>query len=183
MEGGGPPCNRKLAACVSWGIHGLRFFSGTACPSVARVGQPPQKSMFNALKSLNPIAVLVVSIVAFLIGGLWYSPLLFVKAWMAQVNMTPERAKAAGGGKARMAGAFLLTVVSTCALAVLVAVRHASSPVNGAEIGLFVGTVLVGARAATNNIFELRSMKYFLIVTGHDVVQFTIVGAILGVWR
>jgi hypothetical protein len=139
--------------------------------------------MFNALKSLNPIAVLVVSIVAFLIGGLWFSPLLFVKAWMAEVNMTPEKVKAAGGGKSRMAVAFALTVVSTFALAVLVAVRHASSPVNGAEIGLFVGTVLVGARAATSDLFEMRSMRYFLIVTGHDVAQFTIVGAILGVWR
>ncbi len=139
--------------------------------------------MVNALKSLNPIAVIVVSLVAFLIGGLWFSPLLFVKAWMAEVNMTPERAKAAGGGMPRMAGAFLLTVVSTTALAVLIAVRHASSPVNGVEMGLFVGLLLVGARVATTNLFELRSMKYFLIVTGHDVVQFAVVGAILGVWR
>jgi hypothetical protein len=139
--------------------------------------------MLNALKSLNPIAVLVVSIIAFVIGGLWFSPLLFVKAWMAQVNMTPEKAKAAGWGKSRMAAAFFLTVVSTFALAVLVAVRHASSPINGAEMGLFVGAVLVGARAATTDLFEMRSMRYFLIVTGHDVVQFTIAGAILGVWR
>jgi hypothetical protein len=139
--------------------------------------------MFNSLKSLDPIPVLVVSIVAFLIGGLWFSPLLFVKAWMAEVNMTPERAKAAGGGKGRMALAFLLTVISTVGLAMLVAVRHASSPINGAEIGLFVGAVLVGSRAATSDLFELRSMKYFLIVAGHDVVQFTVAGAILGVWR
>jgi hypothetical protein len=139
--------------------------------------------MFNALKSLNPIAILVVSIIAFIFGGLWFSPLLFVKAWMAQVNMTPEKAKAAGGGKSRMAGAFFFTVVSTLALAVLVAVRHASSPVNGAEIGFFAGAGLVGARAATTDLFEMRSIKYFLIVTGHDVAQFTLAGAILGVWR
>jgi hypothetical protein len=139
--------------------------------------------MLHALESLNPIAVLVVSIIAFIFGGLWFSPLLFVKAWMAQVNMTPEKAKAAGGGKSRMAGAFFFTVVSTMALAVLVAVRNASNPIHGAEIGFFVGVGLVGARAATTDLFEMRSFKYFLIVTGHDVAQFTLAGAILGVWR
>jgi hypothetical protein len=139
--------------------------------------------MFNALKSLNPIAVIVVSIIAFVFGGLWFSPLLFVKAWMAEVGMTPEKAKATGGGKSRMAAAFFFTVVSTFALAVLVAVRHGSSPLNGAEIGFFVGAGLVGARAATTDLFEMRSIKYFLIVTGHDVAQFTIAGAILAVWR
>jgi hypothetical protein len=139
--------------------------------------------MLNAIKSLNPIAILVVSIIGFLIGGLWFSPLLFVKAWMAEVEMTPEIAKAAGGGKARMAGAFCLTVLSTFGLAVLIADHGTATPIRGALIGLFVGTCLVGARQATTTLFELRSVRYFLIVSGHDIVVFTILGAILAKWR
>jgi uncharacterized protein DUF1761 len=139
--------------------------------------------MFNSLKTLNPLAVLVVSVIGFVIGGLWFSPLLFVKAWMAEVRMTPEAAKAAGWGKSRMVAAFCLTVVSTFALAVLVALRGETSPLKGAELGLFVGALIVASRQGTNALFELRSRRYYLIVAGYDVTQFTVLGAILAVWR
>jgi len=141
--------------------------------------------MIHALTSLSPLAVLVVSIAAFAIGAVWYSPMLFSKAWMAEMRMTPEQAQAASKGKIplMMGGGFLCTVVSTLALAVLVAAHHCSSPLKGAELGLFVGAGLVASRQATNSIFEMRSLKHFLIVGGHDVVQFTVIGAILAVWR
>lgn len=38
----------------------------------------------------NHLAILVAAIVAFLIGGLWYSPMLFAKQWMAAHAHTPE---------------------------------------------------------------------------------------------
>src|SRR6476620_2991462 len=38
----------------------------------------------------NYLAILVAAIVAFLIGGLWYSPMLFAKQWMAAHAHTPE---------------------------------------------------------------------------------------------
>ncbi len=139
--------------------------------------------MINAVKSLNPVAVIVISIVAFLIGGLWYSPLLFVRAWMKEVKMTPESAKAAGGGGKLLAGALLLTLVSTCGLAALIAAHHVSAPLKGAELGLFVSAFIVASRQAVNGLFELRSFRYILIVSGHDVVQFTVAGALLAVWR
>jgi hypothetical protein len=160
----------------------LRFFSGPGPGSVVRV-RSVLNHMINAIKSLNPLAVIVVSIIAFVFGGLWFSPLLFAKAWMAEVKITPESAKAAGWGKSRMAAAFLLTVVSTFALAVLLAAHGTCSPLKGARLGLFVGAALVGARKATTDLFEMRSLRYFLIVSGHDVAQFTLTGAILAVWR
>jgi hypothetical protein len=139
--------------------------------------------MLNAIESLHPLALLVVSIVGFLLGGLWFSPVLFVKPWMAEVKITPESAKAAGWGPQRMVLAFILTLVSTSALAVLIAAHHTSSPIKGAELGLFVGAGLVASRQATNGLFELRTLRHFMIVSGHDVAQFTLVGAILAVWR
>jgi hypothetical protein len=143
----------------------------------------PKIPMLNALTSLSPLAILVVSVIGFALGAVWYSPMLFVKAWMAEVKMTPESAKAAGVGKSLMIWAFLCTIVSTLALAVLVAGHHTRLPLKGAELGLFVGVGLVAARQAVNGLFELRSLKVFMIVSGFEVVQFTVLGAILAVWR
>jgi hypothetical protein len=155
-----------------------------ARPPVASAGsaQPPYP-MLNAIESLHPPAVLVVSIIGFVFGGLWYSPMLFSKLWMAELKMTPESFKSSGGGPVSMLWGFLLTIVSTSALAVLIAARHSSGAMKGAELGLFVGAGLVASREATSCVFERRGLRYFFIVAGHDVAQFTLVGAILAVWR
>src|SRR6266850_5847243 len=43
---------------------------------------------------INYLAVLVAGIVIFVLGGLWYSPVLFVKPWLALQNKTEEQMKA-----------------------------------------------------------------------------------------
>jgi Protein of unknown function (DUF1761) len=139
--------------------------------------------MLNALTSLRPLVVLVVSVAGFLLGALWYSPLLFVKAWLEETKITPELAKTAGHGKARFAAAFACTVVSTFTLAILVAANRTSSPLKGAELGLLVGAGLVAARQGVNALFELRSLRVYLIVSGHDVALCVLQGALLAVWR
>ena len=141
--------------------------------------------MVQLIAGLSPIAIIVVTLIGFLLGGLWYSPLLFVKPWMREMKITKESAKAANAGKGPMmfGGAILFTLVSTIALAALLSARHIISPVKGAEFGFFVGVALVGAREATNALFESRTLKHFLIVAGHDVVLLTVQGAILAAWR
>jgi uncharacterized protein YneF (UPF0154 family) len=140
--------------------------------------------MIHALTGLSPVAILVVSVLCFLIGGLWYSPLLFVKAWMEEMKITPESMKAQNKSMAKTMGtAFLLTLVSTVTLATLLEVRHTSTPLSGAELGLFVGAGLVAAREGTNAVFESRTLRHFAIVAGHDITLLVIQGAILAVWR
>jgi hypothetical protein len=138
----------------------------------------------HALASLNPIAILVVSVLGFFLGGVWFSKLLFVMAWLKEMKLTPEMAKAQSKGAARTMGpALLLTVVSTAVLATLLVECDVYSPLKGAEFGLFVGVGLVAAREGVNGIFENRSLRHYLIVSGHDVVLLAVQGAILAVWR
>jgi len=140
--------------------------------------------MIHELVSLNCLAVIVVALIAFFLGGLWYSPLLFVKPWMAEMKMTSEQMKAKSGGMVKtFASAFLLTLVSTATLATLIQDHHSVTVLSGAKLGLFVGIGLVAAREGTNAIFEQRTMRHFLIVAGYDVVLCGLQGAILGVWR
>lgn len=39
-------------------------------------------------ENINYLAVFVAALSTFLIGGLWYSPILFGKAWMKANNLT-----------------------------------------------------------------------------------------------
>jgi hypothetical protein len=140
--------------------------------------------MIYALTHLNWVVILVLTVLCFGLGGIWYSPFLFSKAWMAEAKMTPEMWKA-DPGRTRMAmiGTLLLTLISTITLATLVSALHVTGALKGAEFGLVVAAGLVATRQGTNALFELKTLKHFLIVSGHDVVLLTIQGAILGVWR
>ena len=140
--------------------------------------------MIHAITSLSPLAVIVVALLGFGLGAVWYSQALFGKAWMAEMNITPETVRAnSGRAPMMMGGAVLFTLLSTFALAALVAAHHVAGPAKGAELGFFVGAGLVVAREGTNALFESRTLRRFLIVSGYDVVQLTMQGAILAVWR
>jgi hypothetical protein len=140
--------------------------------------------MINAITSLSPVAVVVVALLGFGLGAVWYSRVLFGRAWMEEMRLTPEIMREnAGRAPVMLGGAVLFTLVSTFALAALVAALHVSAPLKGAELGLFAGAGLVAARQGTNALFESRTPRLFLIVSGYDVVQLTVQGAVLAVWR
>ena len=66
------------------------------------------------LPPINYLAVLVAGIVIFVLGGLWYSPVLFAKRWIALQGRTveQERAQAAAANMPLMyASAFLTGVI------------------------------------------------------------------------
>jgi hypothetical protein len=140
--------------------------------------------MTYALTHLSLVTLLVVTVLCFGLGGLWFSPFLFSKAWMADAGITPEMWKAKPGqGPKAMAGTFLLTFISTTVFATLVSALHVAGALKGAEFGFLVGAGLVATRAGTNALFEMKTLRHYLIVSGHDVALFVMQGAILGVWR
>jgi hypothetical protein len=90
---------------------GNRFF----LPPVPQWFPVPRFPMLNAITHLNYLAVLGTALVGFMLGWLWYSPLLFAKAWMAEMKITEATMKAAAEkGMAKYLGkSFLFTLMST----------------------------------------------------------------------
>src|ERR1051326_7400332 len=81
----------------------------------ARFSFNPDYPMRDVIPHLNYVHILVVTIVGFMLGWLGYS-MLFGKAWMVEMKITPEMMKesqAKGGMGAAMAKGFVLTLLST----------------------------------------------------------------------
>ena len=69
--------------------------------------------------SISITAVLVASVLGFVVGGLWYSPLLFGNVWMREAGLTEEQVN--GGNKAKIFGlAFVFLLVMSSCLAAFV---------------------------------------------------------------
>jgi len=146
--------------------------------------------MLHTLLHLNFLVVVGVAVAGFLLGWLWYSPLLFVKAWIKEMKFSEADLKMKPSkGMLMMASALVMTFVSTAVIAVLITEHqmlvkdHPSlGALGGAKVGLFVGVGLLAVRHGVNHMFQMKSLKLFLIVAGHDVVLCTLQGALLGQW-
>lgn len=128
----------------------------------------------------NIWAVLVAALSTFLIGGLWYSPALFGKAWMRENGFTEESLK--GGNMAKIFGlAFFLGVIAAINLAMFMGPED--DPAKGAMWGFLAGFGWVATFVGTHYLFERRPMKLFLINAGYSVVALTVMGLILAAWK
>ena len=130
---------------------------------------------------INWIAVLVAAVSTFLIGGLWYSPLLFGKAWMRANGFTEEGVQ--GFNKARaFGGSLVLALVMAANLAMFLADAK-TTLVWGMTAGALAGGGWVATGLGVVALFENRSWTYILINGGYHLVSFVCMGAILGAWR
>lgn len=132
--------------------------------------------------SFNYLAILVAAISTFLLGGLWYSPLLFLKPWMKELGLTEADAKKGQGNIGRVMGiSFVLELIMAFNLAAFI------GPKGSLAFGLFAGAAAgfgwVALAFGVTYLFERRSLSFFLINAGYHGVAFTIMGGILGVWK
>lgn len=132
------------------------------------------------MSNVNILAVLVAAASTFVIGGVWYSPILFASAWMKENGFKEEEMKNANMGKI-FSLSFILEVVIGFNLAMFLS----DSPPDlawGAIAG-FLAAVWVAAAMGITYLFERKSFKLFAINAGYHIVAFVIMGGIIGIWK
>lgn len=121
-------------------------------------------------------AALTAAASAFLLGGLWYSPVLFGKAWVAHAN-TGEQS----GHPGRVYGiSFLFALVSAALFGQILGAAPELKEALGT--GLLVGAGFVAASFGINYQFANRSTTLWLIDGGYHTVQFALYGLVFGIW-
>ena len=145
---------------------------------------------------INYLAVLVAGIIIFVLGGLWYSPVLFARRWIALQGRTEEqeRAQAAAANMPLMyASAFITGLIIAWALALILA--HISrdpamaqpdggiSAAHGAIIGFVCWLGFAATTSYATAIFSGKPRQLWLIDSTYNLVSFVLAGIILAVWR
>ena len=125
---------------------------------------------------LNYIGIIAATLVAFVIGGAWYSPILFAKPWMRENGFTEKDHQ---GNLIRMfGGSFVMLLIASYVLSLVIG--DDSSLLEGLRIGLTVGAAFIAASFAVTYLFEKKSPTLFVINAGYHVVTFTVMGTIIG---
>lgn len=123
------------------------------------------------------LAVLLCGVATLLIGGLWYSPLLFAQVWQREAGLSDETL-ASGSMAMRFGLSFVLGLVAAAVFALFIGNEMTMGQATAA--GAAAGLAWVVASFGINYLFEHRSLKHWLINGGYHAVQFTTFGAIIG---
>lgn len=133
------------------------------------------------MDTLNIWAVLVATVAGFGVGAIWYSPLLFSKAWTDSIGIKPEDVDTSGIAKI-MTLSFVFHLIMAYCLGMFL-----NSPEiglqEGALYGFLTGFGWIFFVIAINSMYESRSWKYVFITGGHWTITFTVMGLIFGAWN
>ena len=133
---------------------------------------------------VNLLAVLVAAVVAFGLGALWYSPVLFARQWVranGYENMSREEMQR-GAGKA-YGVSFVAFLVMALALAIVIGRIGITYWLGGLKAGVLAWLGFVATTGLMANMYSRRPFAAWYIDAGYQLIYLALMGAIIGGWR
>ena len=132
----------------------------------------------TAIANVNWLSVMVAAISACLLGGIWYGP-LFGQAWMTEFGYTEEDLKKRSVPKTF---GFSLVLAFIAALNLEMFIGAEADLAMGLGAGFLAGLGWVATFLGILYLFEMQSLRAYLVNAGYCVFSLTLMGAILGAW-
>ena len=129
------------------------------------------------MPEINWLAVALCAGSSLFLGGVWYSPALFGKAWQDATGLSAE--ELAKGNMPKIFGLTLvLSFIAAAVFAMFLGKNFGLGPATAA--GFSAGLCWVAASYGITYLFEHRPLKLWLVNGGYHTLQFTLFGAIIG---
>ena len=139
-----------------------------------------------AWMGLNWLAILVAAVLCMVLGGVWYSPLLFARRWTILSGYDPDdaakMAEMRKGAPRLYALAFLAAGLQGALLAKIMWATGIKDPLYGMKLGLGIWLGAVMPVQLTGALFSRQKTQLFLINTGYQLVCYLAMGALLAPW-
>ena len=140
--------------------------------------------MGNLFDNLNWGAIAMGTIAYFILGSLWYSKLLFVKRWIADLKIDVNEPNAKKGMGLMLGGSIVLIFVQSMAIAIIaerLEIRGAGW-MSGLKLGALTGCCFCAATIGINYFYEKKPLSLFLINAGYAIVGNIISAIIICSW-
>ena len=134
---------------------------------------------------INYPAVVASAVGYWVLGALWYSPLLFERPFVALKGWTPEQVEAirAASHAGEIGVAFAVSLLTAYVLAHFVRFTGAETAGPGMLAGFWLWLGFVVTTNLSTVVFEGRPLGLYLINNGYHLVGFLGMGALLAAWR
>lgn len=132
--------------------------------------------------AINYLAVLAAAFGAFIVGGLWYSPLLFGRAYLALRGIGPDVANEMSTPVVVMLAEFARWLVIAFVLARFMALLSVTGFAAALSFGLWMWLVIYTALAGSV-LHEGTPWRLYAIHVGDGLAKIVLIAAIVGLWR
>jgi hypothetical protein len=134
---------------------------------------------------INYPAVIVATIAHFILGGLWYSPLLFGNKFLQIINLSAQQLQEMESQShvKELIIAFVCSLLLVYILAHFVQYTNATTIGGGIQTAFWLWLGFIVTTQLPTVLFERRPLGLFLLNVGYQFVGCAIAGAILGIWR
>jgi len=132
---------------------------------------------------INYWAVIVAAVVAFVMGGLWYSPFLFGKAWARLRGMNSAEAAGTQMRPGEILAEFVRGLIVAVVLAGFVVYLGVVNWVGAIYLGLAVSIGFQATSIVGSVIHEKYPLKLYAIHAGDALTKTLVMAVLLGVWR
>ncbi len=131
---------------------------------------------------INYFAVLVSGVVIFMLGGLWYSPVLFAKKWTELQGKTME--EASGGSMPVMyVQVFLCGLITAWVLAIVLGFLPLWDMMRGIKLAIICWLGFTAVTSYGTALFSMKPKALWLIDASFNLVSFVLATVILTMWR
>jgi hypothetical protein len=139
----------------------------------------------NFMYPINYWAVLLSSVVYFVIGMLWFAPSFFGSIWRKELEQHRVTFLGVTAEKMllNMGVTFASCILAALGLAWFIQVTGCVSAFSGFMLGSIISACFVIPSVATIFVWESRSMMLFLIDVGYPVVGIIVSAIILTLWQ
>lgn len=127
---------------------------------------------------MNYLAILVVSLIGYIIGALWYSPLLFAKVWIKLSKAKGIEMK----GSTYILG-FISILIFNFVLSIIISYTGASTFVEGMKMGALLWVGFIATTLFGGVLYEKMPMKLYLINSIQYLITMLIASGILAIWN
>ena len=132
--------------------------------------------------NVNLLAVFVAAITSMVVGGFWYSPLLFGNVWMKLSGVNEKQVEEAK--KKGMAKNYVGTFIGCLVMALVLANFVAGSTVfEGLQTGFWLWLGFIATVMLSTILWEGKTVKLYLLKVLHELVTVLIMTAILSAWH
>lgn len=133
---------------------------------------------------LNWPAIAVAAVAYWVLGSLWYSPVLFAKKWIAYLKIDVNAPDAKKGMGLMFGGSLVLMFIQSLAIAILaerLGIRG-DGWMSGLKLGALTGAFFCAATIGVNYLYEKNPMGLFLINAGYALIGNVIAAVIICAW-
>jgi len=135
------------------------------------------------IEGLQPVGVLVATIVSIVSGSIWFGPKTLYPVWMKARGIASGRLKENHQPAVLFGGTFVGVFAQTVTLAVIITSLQSGSAsfaiTDGAGVGMALGVGIAAFASLSHRLFGGENFKVWIIETANDAINLTIAGALI----